>query len=48
MGDDAVVAVGEAEEVQWDLEGLVEDDVPDNGVWMGDRLPGTMDGKEWE
>lgn len=26
----------------------VEDDVPDDGLWMGGRMTGTMDGKKWE
>ncbi len=42
------MAAGEAEEVQGDLEGRVEDDVPDGGVWMGGRMTGTMDGPTWE
>jgi hypothetical protein len=41
-------APGESEEVQWDLEGRVEDDVPDDGVWMGGRMTGVFEGKEWE
>ncbi len=32
VGAYAVVSAGEAEEVQWDLEGRVEDDVPDRCV----------------
>ncbi len=48
VGADAVVAAGESEEVQGDLEGRVEDDVPDNGVWMGGRMTGVFEGKEWE
>jgi len=38
VGANAVVSAGEC----------VEDDVPDNGVWMGGRMTGTMDGRTWE
>ncbi|MCK4968899.1 MAG: maltose O-acetyltransferase [Thermoplasmata archaeon] len=38
VGADAVVAAGE----------VVEDDVPDGGVWMGGRVAGEMDGETWE
>ncbi len=48
VGADAVVSAGESEEVQGDLEGRVEDDVPDGGTWMSGRLSGTLDGKTWE
>jgi len=27
---------------------VVEDDVPDDGVWMGGRLAAKFEGKEWE
>ena len=47
VGADAVVSAGESEEVQGDLEGRVEDDVSDGGVWMGGRLAGLDEGKEW-
>ena len=38
VGADAVVGAGEC----------VEDDVPDDGVWMGGRLVAKFEGKEWE
>ena len=38
VGKRAMISAGESEEVQGDLEGRVEDDVPDNGVWMGGRM----------
>ncbi len=44
VGKNAVVAAGEAEEVQGDLEGRVEDNVPDGGMWMGDRLAAVDEG----
>ncbi len=30
-----------------DLEGRVEDDVPDGGVWMGGRVAALDEGREW-
>ena len=39
---------GRAEEVQGDLEGHVEDDVPDGAVWMGGRVSGLFEGKTWD
>jgi len=47
VGAGAVVAAGESEEVQGDLEGRVEDDVPEGGVWMGGRLAAVDEGREW-
>ncbi len=38
VGADAVVSAGDC----------VEDDVPDNGVWMGGRMTGVFEGKTWE
>ena len=38
IGEDAIVAAGE----------VVEDDVSDDGVWMGGRLFGILDGKTGE
>ena len=48
VGRRAIIAAGESEEVQGDLEGRVEDDVPDNGVWMGGRLSAVFEGPTWE
>jgi acetyltransferase-like isoleucine patch superfamily enzyme len=38
VGRRAIVAAGE----------VVEDDVPDNGVWMGGRLSAMFEGETWE
>ena len=38
VGEGAVVAAGE----------VVEDDVPDEAVWMGGRISGVLDGETWE
>ncbi len=27
---------------------VVEDDVPDDGVWMGGRMTGVFEGRTWE
>ncbi len=29
-------------------DAVVEDDVPDDGVWMGGRLAAEFEGKTWE
>jgi len=38
VGANAVVGAGE----------VVEDDVPDNAVWMGGRIAGSLEGGTWE
>ena len=38
VGSDAFVSAGDR----------VEDDVPDNGVWMGGRLSAVFEGPTWE
>ena len=48
VGKDAIISAGESEEVQGDLEGRVEDDVPDTGVWMGGELTAVSEGPTWE
>jgi len=48
VGSDTFVSAGDSEEVQGDLEGRVEDDVPDNGVWMSGKLSAVFEGPTWE
>jgi len=38
VGEGAFVAAGE----------MVEDDVPDGAVWMGERVVAEFDGKTWD
>ena len=38
VGEEAFVAAGE----------VVEDDVPDEAVWMGGRVSARFDGRTWD
>lgn len=48
VGGGAVISAGESEEVPGDLEGRVEDDVPDGCVWMEGRVAMETSGRSWD